>query len=416
MGLPEGYEGAGDFYKIHSGVVAMSQGQDPYATHERGYIYPPLFAAALQPLAHMPVRTAQAWWALINFALTACALALGFLAVSERLRIERDRVTVLSVVLLAILLTFDQMRWEFEKGQTDTLMLLAFAAGLYFLDRFPAAAGLALGFAANIKFQTLIALPYLVIRRRWSAAAWMALSCVVWAIVPALVCGWSRNLQFLGTAVNSVYTGLIGEKSGLHVHDIRWTSSISLSSAAARQWSDDEPVALMATIAMLAAGAFAAAWFIFRKQRVAMFSGRFEAADRVFPGPAIVLLEWCGLIVASLIFSPQSMVRHSFLLLLVHLAVAALLLLPREGVSRRPLLIGVLLLQVGTRFPPVDTMAHVRVFWTNIGGASWCMLAMLFTLLWTGLGYAHAIAENRPLRAPVRGEEDVNNSQPVNAD
>ena len=389
MGLPEtDNPGNGDFYKIHSGVVAMSQGQDIYATHERGYIYPPLFAALLQPLGSTTVRIAQGWWAAINFALTACALTLGFLAVSERLRVPRERVSALGAALLAVALAFDQIRWEFEKGQTDTLMLLAFAAGLYFLDRFPAAVGAVLGFAANIKFQTLVALPYLLIRRRWAAAAWMAAGCIAWALAPALVCGWDRNLQFLQTDLADVWNGLTGDNTGLHVHDVRWMSSISLVSAAARQWGED---ALAATVALLAAGAFGTAWLVYRKRGIAMFSGRTPAADRQPPGPAVVLLEWCGLIVASLAFSPQTMVRHTFLLLLVNLTVAAILLAPRAGVRRWPLAAGVIVMQLGTRLPPnASAFLKWRTAWNSIGGPSWCALALFISLLWTGLEYVRA--------------------------
>jgi hypothetical protein len=115
-----------------------------------------------------------------------------------------------------------------------------------------------------------------------------------------------------------------------------------------------------------------------------------------------VALEWYGLIVAVLAFGPQSMVRHTFLLLSMHVLVAALLLAPRAGVARWPLAVGAAVFQLGTKLPPGEDMFERSLeVWRYIGGSSWCMLVMYASLLWVGIAYAKAAAEGRPVLESV---------------
>src|SRR5258705_8385049 len=84
--------------------------------------------------------------------------------------------------------------------QTNGLMLLMLALALRWLDRKPWLAGLALGFAVNIKYLPLVLLPWLLIRRRWLAAGSFVLGCIFFAILPAVQSGWNNNLNHLSTA------------------------------------------------------------------------------------------------------------------------------------------------------------------------------------------------------------------------
>src|SRR5262249_28010217 len=79
--------------------------------------------------------------------------------------------------------------------------LLMMTLALCLLDRFPMWAGAALGLVMNIKYLSLGFLPYLLIRRRWAAAMSMLVWTVVFAVIPAMLIGWEKNLDYLEQAL-----------------------------------------------------------------------------------------------------------------------------------------------------------------------------------------------------------------------
>lgn len=392
----------GDFRHFYYAGEAINKGQNIYEAGEKGYIYPPLFALVMAPLAHLEPTTAERVWALANALLIAAILGIAFRDAVRRFGVPADRITLLGSAFLALLLTLDQVRWELEMGQSDTLVLLGFTLGLYWLDRRPLLAGIALGFAANIKYQSLIAVPYLLVRRRFKAAGAALVSTVGWALLPTLVTGWDTNLRYLGTALGRLgwVAGVSEAGTDAHMHPATWINSISLTSFAAR-WAEQAgsgPAFIIAVVSVIAVAMFAACWTIYRRQGVPLIVGRSPAKDPSPPWNGVVALEWYGLIVAVLAFGPQSMVRHTFLLLAMHVLVAALLLAPRVGVRRWPLIAGVVIFQLGTKLPPGEDMFERSLeVWRYFGGSSWCMLVMYATLLWVGLEYARAAADGRPL-------------------
>ena len=58
----------------------------------------------------------------------------------------------------------DKIHIVFTQGQTDFVMLLGFACVLRWMERRPWLAGLAIGFIANIKYVSLIFVPYFLTR------------------------------------------------------------------------------------------------------------------------------------------------------------------------------------------------------------------------------------------------------------
>jgi len=64
----------------------------------------------------------------------------------------------------------DKIRGTFALGQTDCLMLLGFACVLRWMERKPLLAGLAVGASANVKYLTLICVPYFLVKRNFKAA------------------------------------------------------------------------------------------------------------------------------------------------------------------------------------------------------------------------------------------------------
>ncbi len=176
--------------------------------------------------------------------------------------------------------------------------------------------------------------------------------------------------------------------------------SVSIPSAAARL-AGGPPQVGYAVAGLVGLTALAAVAWLYRRNGLS-FLYRPDGLKSGNPATrAVVGLEWAGLLTAVLLFSPQTNPRHLSLLLFVQTAAALLLLCPRKGVARLPLLIGTAVLVLGLVLPPGDPFfgAQVGVWsagalevWRTIGGPCWCALAMLASLLWVGLQYARSPA------------------------
>lgn len=409
-GLPTAANpGKGDFEHFYYAARAMMLGEDVYASHTRGYIYPPLLAMLLRPLAGIgALRTAQLAWAGLNLAMTAATVVIALRVAVRRLGVPWEKLTLLGVSAVGLVLAFEPVRQEMEEGQTDTVVGLCLALALLFLDRKPLLAGAMIGLGANVKYQALVVLPYLLLRRRWAAAASTAASTAGFALVPAIVVGWRRNLEYLATASGGLAKLLGAAPSGpvVATHDIRWEKSISITSGLAKTLgpgvSDAAVLAIAGGVAAVTAGV---AWWMYARRGVPLLAGRGGAAEdqAVHRGAAVV--EWSGLLTAVLVFSPQTLIRHLYLLLPVMVWAAAMLLVPRKGVGRGVLLVGVLVMVGGMLLPPgnVKSFEPALSAWRSVGGTGWCVLAMFLAMVWTGLEYARAAAEGRPLTDPPPG-------------
>jgi hypothetical protein len=320
--------------------------------------------------------------------------------------------TTCAVALTAALLTADKLKGELQMWQTNLLLLFLFTAALCLLDRRPGFAGLALGFAFNIKYWPIVLIPYLLLRRRWTAAAAFAASIAAFALLPAVETGWDVNLKNQAVA----YRGLLrvvglpaGTGQGANVPGLAAGMSVSIPSAAARlAGAGGSPEVGYAAAGLVGLTALAAAAWLYRRNGVS-FLYRPDGVKNGDPATrAVVGLEWAGLLTAVLLFSPQTNPRHLSLLLFVQTPAALLLLCPRRGASRLPLLIGTVVLVLGLLLPPGEQFFGARVgvwsagsleVWRTIGGPCWCALAMLASLLWVGLPYAHLPAPANPAAA-----------------
>lgn len=145
-------------------------GAGSLAPPHREYVYPPLFAGLLRPLAVLPYRTASSIWLLFNIA-----------------------ITVVLVVVLARLGNLARRHWWFLafgvlvtpavyqtwlEGQVSVLVALLLALGLLLAMRTSAewsagewVSGISLGLAGAIKVYPVLVLPVLVWHGRWRLLA-----------------------------------------------------------------------------------------------------------------------------------------------------------------------------------------------------------------------------------------------------
>lgn len=376
----------GDFRHFYEAALAVRSGEDIYASHKGGYVYPPLLAVALTPLSLLTMSWAGAVWAVINGAMIVVAARLCAREMTDDLDVPDDGALAQGAAVVGLLVLVDKGRSALNMGQTDPLVLLLCVAALRCVMRRPLVCGLCLAAAVLVKYQALIFIPYLLMRRRWieggSAIAWIA----VLALSTTAVFGWERNLAYLDSAIDVMREVLTGNdaEATADPNSLTWDRSVSIPSVIARTVGEggmNTVISLTLLIAMLIAGVVVV---MYRLRGVPLL-----AAHGVSDAPrprARLAIEWAGLVVAVVVFSPQTEARH-MLLTLPLTTLAAVILLADERRAARWMAGGaMLLLAAGLYLPPGGKRFDEAVdVWRAIGGASWCLLVSLLAILWVAL-------------------------------
>jgi hypothetical protein len=149
------------------------------------FTYPPAFAFVMIPFAPMPMGMRLVVWYVITV-----AAAVGTYRLSERIA-ARLFTTPFSYSELAwartigIILSIKFVLAVLENQAYDALSLIFILLGLAGLaDRRDLAGGAALGFAAAIKATPLIFLPYLLVKKRFAAAAAFTVALLLFSYAP----------------------------------------------------------------------------------------------------------------------------------------------------------------------------------------------------------------------------------------
>ena len=255
----------GDFVHFYEAARAMVRGEDIYSSGRGGYIYPPLLAFLYSPLAGLPQNAAAVVLLAGNMALLLGSVFLAVREMARRFDVRADGWKTAAVALTAVLLVGDKLKGELQMWQTNLLMLFLFTAALRLLDRRPALAGIALGLAFNIKYLPIVVLPYLLLRRRWTAAGAFAASAVGFALLPAVLTGWNVNLHYQAVAYSGLFRLMgvyVGAAQAANIDGITAEFSVSIPSGIARLAGagGSAGVALAAAGLLALAAAAGAAW------------------------------------------------------------------------------------------------------------------------------------------------------------
>lgn len=403
----------GDFRAFYNAARAMLGGGDIYATGWPDYIYPPLLAFLYTPFGLLSADAAAV--AMLCFILAVCCAAvyIGGRALAERFEVSTSWATLAPILCAGVILSEDKLRGEFQMWQTNTILLLMFCLSLYWLDRRPAWAGIALACAFHIKYLPVAFLPYLLLRRRWTTAAAFVAAVPAFALLPALLTGWDTNLHYLATAYRGLFR-LVGLDIGASaeaasiISDVRSGLSFSITSALARYLGPDVPNIVAYALASGLAALFGAwTWRQYRRAGVALV----YRPDGVDPGNPIArrftALEWVGMIFLLLLFSPQSNSRHYCLLVFGNSLAALLLLQSRGSTPKWPLAAGALVLFLGTILPPGARPSPMsQRVWNFAGGISWCALILLATMIWFVVEEVRLMREQKMRQEARRGEDE----------
>lgn len=167
------------------------------------FVYTPFFAVLMRPLAYLSYGAAYGVWTAITVMLTLVSVWLGVRLSGWRVSVE------LAVILVVGVFSYHGLFEELLLGQADSLLLFLLTLGLWLLQR-ERQWGSALCFAVAtiIKITPVIAVPLLVMHRRWKWLA--AYGCWMLGLVGFSVwqAGWAAHAQFLHEVMPSVSCGI----------------------------------------------------------------------------------------------------------------------------------------------------------------------------------------------------------------
>lgn len=365
----------GAFGTYYAATVAMHEGRNPYGqTGSYPYVYPPLFAFLCQPLALLSRPAAARVMLAITCALVVTSLLIGSRCSISRLGRSPSVGNVLCVALAAALIAIAPIQREFLSLQSDAVVLLSFVLAIGWLDEQPILAGLALALGISIKYVPTIAIPYLLLRRRWKAAAATVIGTVFLAILPAFSLGWSKNLNYFLMANSGLgnVIGVIPQQNAARVHPLTDPLNVSVTSsmarlAAASGWKE--------RTSFLMAAAIFCAWCIFlmdqyRSRHLPVLRWPREFVQRDGPFRGMIAVEWASLMIAAMAFSPNG----ELLLAVFPAIVLATLLCWRPAPSSWKLPTGLLLTLIALILP-IALIGHQGTHrWDAAGMPCWLLL------------------------------------------
>lgn len=388
---------SGDFPVFYWAGLRMPLGENIYDKPAQAgeYIYPPLLAAVFTPLAKLGQANAAVVWSVISAAIFVAVAVLTARAVGRALGLRP--VEIAATALLGSLVFIDKARATINGGQTDMLMVAGGALGMVWCSTRPALAGFFIALAANIKYTPLAVLALIGLRGRWRTVAWTIGCFIALAMAPALVTGWSKNIEHWSIALGGV-ARLFGYSGGAafagSIQDAAHPLSISITSGVTRSMTPEPGKnAALAVSGLIAAAVGAASWSLYANRRTPLWTRADQRPGASFLG----MVEWSGILVALCAFSPQTQGRHLVLLMPVGIVAAGLLVRRWGRVPRWPLVVGVAIAVLGMTMPPGGPRFNDAVsWWRSHGGAGWCLLPLWFGLLWTALRVAPAIGPQAP--------------------
>jgi hypothetical protein len=376
----------GGFNTYYDTAEALRDGRDPYVPKKGtyAYIYPPLFAWLCRPILSLPRANAARWMFFLDLTFLLAALLLISREMLSRFAKPRDPPRVALVALITAIVCIVPIHNELRGLESNTLVLLSFVLGLYWLDRHPLGAGLALAVAINIKYLPVLMVPYMLLRRRWLAAMATVVWTVILGLLPAITLGWTTNVQYLRVAVGGLLhlTGKSSAGAAARVPDITQDTSLSVTSGLARfastmGWSKGVGLAMALLVAAICGGLLLRAY---RKRRMPLWPWPGPQDQRVWPYQGLVALEWAGIVAVALAFSPNTQDRHLVLAVIPSAMAVMLLLVQQPGVKRARAGWGIALMVVAL-FLPLSVMSRsMSISWRAAALPTWFLLASYMVL------------------------------------
>ena len=200
-----------DFITWRRAAVRALHTEPLYRPEDGHYVfkYLPMFALVMAPFGALSRDVGKMIWFAISVGLLVVLLRWSVVALPHR------RLPQLTLVWITVILMAKFYMHELLLGQTNLLLgaLLVGALLAVQQDR-PVLAGAVVGAAVFVKPYTLILVPWLLVTKGWRATAMAASLVTAGLLLPAVVYGWSGNLDllrgWLRTVADSTMPNLLG--------------------------------------------------------------------------------------------------------------------------------------------------------------------------------------------------------------
>lgn len=294
---------------------ALVHGHDIYLDTPVGTnTWPPFFSIFVAPIGLLDAispRLARIIWIALTWA--SIFLILDLLArmiYGKRLRWQPDdsSLTVTSPELLVpFLLALPYIINNFELLQVNMIIFAMTLGGLYLqANGREALGGIAIGAAAAMKVMAIVFLPYLLYRKRWRAAFWVAAAALAFFMTPAAVLGWAKFWKDVALWPAALH-GAWGDGNGQQSVYSMWDRILGYGYL---------PFAVPGTFILPLSGARSAKLAWEASCLAVAFLGWLAFRGTPQPGDRWSQVEWASVFVASTVLSPLAW-KHYFIVLLL---------------------------------------------------------------------------------------------------
>lgn len=373
----------GDFWGYALVGRALVHGHDIYLDTPAGTnTWPPFFSVFVAPMGVLDAispRLARVIWIALTW--TAIFLILDLLArmiYGKRLKWQADdsSLTVLSPELLVPFgLALPYIISNFELLQVSMILFAMTLGGLYLQSTGRAAlGGIAIGAAAAMKVMAIVFLPYLLYRRRWRAACWMAAASAAFFLCPAMIVGWGKFCKDVALWLPALHRTLDSGNASQSVYAM-WDRILGYGYI---------PFAVQGTFGLPMSGARSAKLAYEITLAIAAVLGLMCFRGTPRPDSRWAQVEWATVFVASAVLSPLAWKNYFVVLLLAYALLYAAWrsgdLGPRSRRVLRNVMIASFVFSVPTMHDVIGKALAVRLEMGSI--VTYSALTMLGGLLW----------------------------------
>ena len=167
----------------------------------RPYIYPPMTACALIPLATLGNNWAGGLWGAINV-----GVVFLLIFISIQLCIQKEAFFHKALALIPLAITLRPFDSDIGNGQINSMVFFCMLLGLYFFQRKKdALSGIFFALATSIKLTPLIFLGYFLYKREWRVCSGFLVGILLFIfLLPSAIIGWQRNNELLKSFSNKM--------------------------------------------------------------------------------------------------------------------------------------------------------------------------------------------------------------------
>jgi glycosyl transferase family 87 len=209
---------------LHAASLVLG-GNNPYLTPIPAgvffYVYPPLFAVLFIPFTFLPIDVAVVIWCVLNVLLVGWAMMAFYELLAEIPFFEIPIKTRWTVCFFALLPTFKFIFNHLSFGQSDIVVLALAVFGLaYWARNRQVTGGVAIGISIVTKVISLPLAIWFAAKGNVRVTMGIALGLLAGLLLPALLLGFGKNLEFLDYWVRHIvlYSDLRHIKTPMHVN------------------------------------------------------------------------------------------------------------------------------------------------------------------------------------------------------